>query len=578
MFQRPAALAPAILAVAGLCAGAAHARDIRCLALTGQHAPGTAAGVNFSALEQPSVSVTAGVVMRGTLALGKGVSGANDTAIWRFPLDGSAGSIVVREGDAAPFLFGVTLAELGKPVTDTTSPSVAYWARLAGSGINAANDRAIFSRGNEGHVLRFQAGSAFYGTNKGNIVTLDDFRDNPNNNYDARPALTATVGAGLRGLFAFNVNGDVDTIALQGETVIDLPGEAVYGSYISSANRNAEGDVSYRVSLQHGVNGTDSTNDEAIMVRMAADGSYFWVARRGAIVGHGNESTFETISDPSMTDEPRVGFHGTFRHGIYGVDASNDDAICSLCPCGSLQLNVQEGQSVSNMPSGAVFEEFSLPLFSRDSRLLFGARLRGAGVNASNDSTIWWAEIPYGFVLIAREGSLAPGAGSATFADFNVRSESFWLGTSEGNQLIFPATLSDGRRGLWVFTPYRGLRALVIEGQSVAVSPKESRVITSLATSTEGYMGVGRRTVVTADRRVTFLATVTGGQTGLFVADLPDVTFGCPSDWDNSGLVNSQDFFNFLTDFFAATADINNSGATDSQDFFDFLTAFFGGC
>jgi hypothetical protein len=43
-------------------------------------------------------------------------------------------------------------------------------------------------------------------------------------------------------------------------------------------------------------------------------------------------------------------------------------------------------------------------------------------------------------------------------------------------------------------------------------------------------------------------------------------------------VVNSQDFFSFLTRFFDGDADFNNSGATNSQDFFDYLNAFFTGC
>jgi hypothetical protein len=62
-------------------------------------------------------------------------------------------------------------------------------------------------------------------------------------------------------------------------------------------------------------------------------------------------------------------------------------------------------------------------------------------------------------------------------------------------------------------------------------------------------------------------------------AGVTDNSFGiCLCDWDHSGDVNSQDFFQFLTDFFAGNADFNSDGTTISQDLFDFLGCFFAGC
>lgn len=68
------------------------------------------------------------------------------------------------------------------------------------------------------------------------------------------------------------------------------------------------------------------------------------------------------------------------------------------------------------------------------------------------------------------------------------------------------------------------------------------------------------------------------------VSILLNVTPECPplcaGDFNADGAVNSQDYFDFITAFFAlnGAADFNHDTFINSQDYFDFLGAFFGGC
>jgi hypothetical protein len=66
------------------------------------------------------------------------------------------------------------------------------------------------------------------------------------------------------------------------------------------------------------------------------------------------------------------------------------------------------------------------------------------------------------------------------------------------------------------------------------------------------------------------------GLAGCIVADLVSIC-DLPCDWNGRGGIDTQDFFDFLNDFFSAQADYNHDGLTNSQEFFDFLTCFFAG-
>jgi glucose/arabinose dehydrogenase len=73
-------------------------------------------------------------------------------------------------------------------------------------------------------------------------------------------------------------------------------------------------------------------------------------------------------------------------------------------------------------------------------------------------------------------------------------------------------------------------------------------------------------------------ATAQGSWHADTTCNTPDVCMPvpmCPCNWNADAVLNSQDFFDFLTSFFNNDADYNSDGATNSQDFFDFLECFF---
>jgi len=142
-------------------------------------------------------------------------------------------------------------------------------------------------------------------------------------------------------------------------------------------------------------------------------------------------------------------------------------------------------------------------------------------------------------------------------------------------------------------TPNAGLLMLTDPFDSdgdlgVLGSPIGQTQVIALATVTfTAGLNLGESTVVLIDDYDAGLSdTVTWETFQVLDAQLAPARFAivvsanpaCPADLDMSGEVTSQDFFNFLTAYFAGEADFNGLDGTDSQDFFDFLTAFFTGC
>ena len=119
--------------------------------------PGAGAGVTFTFVDSQTLT-DAGELGFSAGLTGAGVDATNDSGLWA--ADGSGGfSIMFREGDAAPELpAGVLLGQVqGLYSNITMGRGMFSTFSLTGSGVNAANDRALYftdAAGNKTLVVR----------------------------------------------------------------------------------------------------------------------------------------------------------------------------------------------------------------------------------------------------------------------------------------------------------------------------------------------------------------------------------------------------------------------------------------
>ncbi len=113
------------------------------VARTGQQAPGQNADVVFADLDTtPRLDIDGNLAFWARLS-GPGVDAANDGSVWR-TINGVP-QIVAREGTPAPIISGTTIAELARHVQLADSGFMLFRGSINGPGVTAANNSAIWS-------------------------------------------------------------------------------------------------------------------------------------------------------------------------------------------------------------------------------------------------------------------------------------------------------------------------------------------------------------------------------------------------------------------------------------------------
>jgi len=322
--------------------------------------------------------------------------------------------------------------------------------------------------------------------------------------------------------------------------------------------------------------GVVATNDHAVWINRDAQTGSRLVARLGDVAPGAAPDVFATLPlRPAVSERGDV----AFTAALSGQDVvpENRTGLWTGVP-GSLQLLFRAGEAVPTI-DGALFASFSDAAgVTARGDVVFRAGLAGKTVSATDNTAICLASPGLAGTLlriIAREGDPAPGAGKdRTFASFDS------VLVSPVGDVAFMARLGGGavqfehRDAIYLAARGGAPRLIARAGDSVELPSGEVKIIRDLSFGGDSSVnGNGGRSALTFHGQIVYVATFTDSSQAILTTE----PF-CAADWDHSGLIDSGDFFAFVTDFFDSAADFNRSGFNDSQDFFDFINAFFTAC
>lgn len=390
---------------------ASAAVTYRTVALTGDQAPGTNPGVVFDSglntFTAPGINGSGQTAFIGFLT-GTGVDATNDRGVWS---EGSGSlSLLAREGSAAPDTDpGVVYNAFGSSsLALNGSGQAAFVGFLTGTGVDATNNSGIWSQGSGSLSLIAREGNAAPGTDPGVVFSI---LDTPGINGSGRTAflgfLTGT-GVDLTNFAGIwsEGSGSLSLIARGGGAAPGTGVDIVFNTF-SPPVLNGAGQTAFR-SVVTGP-GVDETSNEGIWSE--ASGSLSLVAReKDAAPGTGLGVVFAFFaSGPTINDAGKVAFLGNLTSFTGGaVTSESSRGIWSKDAAGPLGLVVRTGDAAAGAGPGVVHLSLSSPVLNGAGQLAFSGFLDGFGVDTTNNFGLW-SEGGGSLEMVARKGNPAPG-------------------------------------------------------------------------------------------------------------------------------------------------------------------------
>ncbi len=488
------------------------------IARTGHAAPG-AGGAAFSIFQTDYVSDAAGrASFRATAGSVTGIwtegpAGLEAVAVQAAAAPGVTGAVFDSittgpwaAGDGELLVFGKLRTGTGGV---TTSNDLGYWHR--------SNDAAaLVARENDpvpgmpaaarfnvlSAVATLEAGGnyAFAGSMKTNsslaITTAND------------TGLWATFGAPARLLVRENqaapgTTGLFDTLTTAGLV------------------SNGAGQLGFSTSMKTG--GTITTANRYGLWML--DPEQFGLVARSVSAAPGTPTgaLFGQPLSPSFGDGA-MAFRSALATGSGGVTNSNETGLWIL-ENGVVNLLAREGFQAPGVGAGGLFNGFTEGAsLNSGNELAFRTALRtGSGVTSANNAGLWVRSRFTGntLTLAARKGFPAPGAGSATFASFDLP-----FVADDGGE-VFTAILTvstatgvttSNDRGLWLRNAAGALTPALREGMAFTLAPGDIRTISNITLPAARSSG---RTPLSGEGRLLVLMTFTDGSSALYHYILP---------------------------------------------------------
>jgi hypothetical protein len=488
---------------------------IRTVAMLGQQAPGTSAGVLYSSFGErpPAINNSGQVAFRGFLA-GGGADSTNTIGIWseaNGPLE-----LVARSGSQVPSLpAGVTYFDIGYPFISDSGTTAAQ-GFFQGSGVNTEN--------NAGYITSF-AGASSVLARKGDQapgmasgVTFRE-RGEPLLNSDGKLAFNMTTLANS-GIWS-EATGTLSPVALSGMQAPGLPIGTNFGSFgiITDGGFNTAGQIVFSNAI--------TPRGGPFGIWTAKDGSTILVAVSGQqAAGLPAGTTLLGGGGPSLNSAGQILYSGRFSDG--DSDLSNDYGVW-LFDNGSTELIVRSGGQAPGLPAGITMQGLSGSALSEQGHIMITGTLAGAGVTTENSVALWKRDNAGLIHLLAREGEQAVGL-PAGFTYGKAAPESTIISSnrtinSMGNvafHLLYNSTPSgsSARSGIWAQDINGNLQLIAAVGFPLEIAPGDTRIVRDLRFHGSGNNESGLRSGFNDRGQVAFWARFTDDSAGIFVSNL----------------------------------------------------------